>query len=98
MAASTRTKILAFLFTALAGVVGGIWAGEHDRALGSAEAGSAAAQKSAPAATGDRGQEFAAANLCVGCHSPIGGPALSGTLTGRWLSPNITPDRVSGIG
>ena len=39
-----------------------------------------------------------ATNVCVGCHSPASGPALSGRLTGRWLSPNITPDPVSGIG
>ena len=36
--------------------------------------------------------------LCIGCHSPIDGPPLSGQLTGRWLAPNITPDPVSGIG
>jgi cytochrome c553 len=49
--------------------------------------------------TGDgRGQEVADAYGCVRCHSRPDGPALSGYRLGAWLAPNITPDRVSGIG
>jgi cytochrome c553 len=44
------------------------------------------------------GQALAAAHGCAGCHTPAGGPPLSGQLMGAWLAPNITPDRVSGIG
>lgn len=97
MAALIRTKSLALV--ALVSVMGGTWA-EHDGALWSAPDSAVAqtASSNSPATTGDRGQELAAANVCVGCHSPTDGPALSGMLTGRWLSPNITPDRVSGIG
>ncbi|MFL5576735.1 MAG: c-type cytochrome [Gemmatimonadaceae bacterium] len=45
-----------------------------------------------------RGQALAAAHGCAGCHTPGGGPPLSGQLMGPWLAPNITPDPVSGIG
>ena len=31
--------------------------------------------------------------LCIGCHSPIDGPPLSGQLTGRWLPPTSRPIR-----
>src|SRR4051812_13060163 len=53
---------------------------------------------SGPAAAQAPDQEFVAANVCVGCHTPASGPLLSGAQLGRWLGPNITPDRVSGIG
>jgi cytochrome c553 len=45
-----------------------------------------------------RSQDLPAANVCIGCHSPVDGPPLSGILLGSWLGPNITPDPVSGIG
>ena len=44
------------------------------------------------------GRSLAAANVCIGCHSPDSGPPLSGRMLGAWLAPNITPDPVSGIG
>src|SRR5215212_3091100 len=53
---------------------------------------------SGPAAAQASGPEFASANVCIGCHTPASGPLLSGLQLGRWLGPNITPDRVSGIG
>src|SRR3954464_10040031 len=53
---------------------------------------------SGPAAAQGSNQEFVAANVCIGCHTPSSGPLLSGVQLGRWLGPNITPDRVSGIG
>jgi cytochrome c553 len=58
----------------------------------------AAAQASSPAAAQAANPEFMAANVCIGCHTPASGPLLSGMQLGRWLGPNITPDRVSGIG
>src|SRR5919112_430019 len=51
-----------------------------------------------PAAAQIPNQEFASANVCIGCHTPASGSLLSGLQLGRWLGPNITPDRVSGIG
>jgi len=53
---------------------------------------------SGPAAAQSPSQEFTAANVCVGCHTPADGSLLSSMQLGRWLGPNITPDRVSGIG
>jgi cytochrome c553 len=53
---------------------------------------------SGPAAAQASDPEFVAANVCIGCHTPANGPLLSGMQLGRWLGPNITPDRVSGIG
>jgi cytochrome c553 len=58
-----------------------------------------------PAAPSNEGNALAAggvppaAHVCLGCHArPQPQPQLSGQLLGRWLAPNITPDRVSGIG
>jgi cytochrome c553 len=60
----------------------------------------ATAQEARPAATDAHGAAVPPplGDFCVGCHSPSGGPRLSGFLTGAWLAPNITPDPVSGIG
>src|SRR5215211_1516469 len=58
----------------------------------------AAAQAPNPAVTQAPGQEFMAANVCIGCHTPASGSLLAGVQLGRWLGPNITPDHVSGIG
>ena len=52
----------------------------------------------AQASPGEEQQGLAPYGVCIGCHSPAAGPPLSGMLTGQWLSPNITPDPVSGIG
>lgn len=82
-------------------VHGAAWVGANEGMHGLAGVHPAAAQGAPPAATDPpqgTGQELAAANVCVGCHSPAEGAPLSGMLTGRWLSPNITPDPVSGIG
>ena len=49
---------------------------------------------SAPAALQQRGAAVALSNGCTGCH----GANLGGQKIGAWLAPNITPDRVSGIG
>src|SRR4051794_28034645 len=100
MRASARTKRLVGFSVAVAGFAAvalvGHQGGAPARSAGSvlAQTGSEPLAKAARSGT----QEFAAGNVCVGCHSPTNGPALSGMLTGRWLSPNITPDRVSGIG
>jgi len=51
-----------------------------------------------PATAQPANQEFASGNVCIGCHTPANGPLLSGIQLGRWLGPNITPDRESGIG
>jgi cytochrome c553 len=61
----------------------------------------AAGQDNAPKAQNASpgpGGSFAAANVCIGCHSPDAGPPLSGRMLGAWLAPNITPHPVSGIG
>lgn len=79
---SLLTALTATLLIAFTGVSGSV-----DRLAGN---GAAIAQ--APS------QEFVAANVCIGCHTPGDGPLLSGIQLGRWLGPNITPDRVSGIG
>jgi cytochrome c553 len=62
---------------------------------------SALAQPAAPSTQGSAvlgERPPLAARVCVGCHAPPEQPQLSGQLLGRWLAPNITPDRVSGIG
>jgi cytochrome c553 len=83
---SSRPSVLATLAATLSVIIAGL-SGYVGRLAGS---GPAAAQAS--------DQEFVAANVCVGCHTPASGPLLSGMQLGRWLGPNITPDRVSGIG
>jgi cytochrome c553 len=96
MTASYPTRRRFTLPAALATVILGV--GLHasvGRLVGSSPA---AAQASNPAATQAPGQDFTAANVCVGCHTPASGPLLVGMQLGRWLGPNITPDRVSGIG
>jgi cytochrome c553 len=100
MRMSARTARLACLSLVVTGVaasamVGG-WHGlqrlfASGPALAQAGPSTSGAAASAPA-------QGLATNVCAGCHSPANGPALSGRLTGRWLSPNITPDPVSGIG
>lgn len=100
MTSSTRTKRLA-PFVALAGVLAMFGISAQRDVRWSAGAGSAIAQDASSKAKAEAqggGQQPAATNVCVGCHSPTSGPQLSGMLTGSWLSPNITPDPVSGIG
>lgn len=65
-----------------------------------------AQQKSAPAAAqtlAQRGEYLARAGDCVSCHTAPGGQPYAGGLRldtpfGYMLSPNITPDRETGIG
>lgn len=50
-----------------------------------------------------RGRYLASVGDCTACHTPEGGPLYSGgkplqTPFGTLLAPNITPDRVTGIG
>jgi cytochrome c553 len=100
MTASPRSRRLVALGV-LFGVAVGIWGSQPAQMRWPAQAGSAIAQDAyatAQASPGEEPQGLAPYGVCIGCHSPAGGPPLSGTLTGRWLSPNITPDPVSGIG
>ncbi len=68
------------------------------------EAGSAAAPASpASAALRARGAYLARASDCMACHTRRGGPAYAGgrsiaTPFGELVSPNLTPDRQTGIG
>jgi cytochrome c553 len=97
MTASPRSRRLVALGV-LFGVAVGVWGSQPAQTR--AQAGSAAPQDAAVKAqpTAGERQGLAPYGVCIGCHSPAGGPPLSGMLTGRWLSPNITPDPVSGIG
>jgi cytochrome c553 len=96
MAVSAGAKSLARL-SAAAVLAGTVPAAGVSLVGGFAESGPAAAQSASPAAAPDQAQVLAT-NVCIGCHSPVDGPPLSGVVTGRWLSPNITPDPVSGVG
>jgi cytochrome c553 len=88
MTASFPNGLRLVLSGALATAVLGV--GLHVSILDLVGNGSAVAQAS--------NQEFVPANVCVGCHTSADAPLLSGVQLGRWLGPNITPDRVSGIG
>jgi cytochrome c553 len=88
-------KFGAVLLAAVTGISIMTSLGPKDLAPGFARAATAAAQEASP---GAKDKQPAAANVCIGCHSPVDGPPLSGKLMGRWLAPNITPDRLSGIG
>src|SRR4051794_3946425 len=83
---SSRSAVLVTLAATLSVVIAGL-SGSVGRLTGSW-----------PAAAQAANQEFASGNVCIGCHTPANGPLLSGMQLGRWLGPNITPDRVSGIG
>src|SRR5688572_26963765 len=80
----SRSAVLAALAATLSVIVAGL-SGSVDRLAWST-----------PAAAQPANQEFVAANVCIGCHTPANGTLLSGMRLGRWLGPNITPDRVSG--
>jgi cytochrome c553 len=98
MTASPRSRRL-IAFGVLFGVAAGVWGSQPAQTR--AQAGAAAPQNASATAqtsSGEERQGLAPYSVCIGCHSPATGPPLSGMLTGRWLSPNITPDPVSGIG
>ena len=87
MTGSVPRRRSSWLVTAIAGLAAALLgAAGQDNAL--------KAQNASPGP----GQSLAAANVCIGCHSPVAGPPLSGRMLGAWLAPNITPDPVSGIG
>src|SRR4029077_5547136 len=71
--------------------------------LGSALAGSAAAQSRQDFSLIERGRYLAQTGDCVACHTAPGGKPFAGGLAletpfGTILTPNITPDRDTGIG
>lgn len=93
MAPAARGKLRTWLPAGLAGILAIVAAGPGDPLR------PAVAQDAFTAARdASQEQEPRDSNLCVGCHTPVDGPALSGILMGSWLAPNITPDLVSGIG
>ncbi len=86
---------LAFVIAALGAA---IWIGEReDETPASAIASAASADLLA------RGEYLARAGNCLGCHTTRGGPPYAGgrelpTPFGTFVTPNITPDRETGIG
>lgn len=79
-------------------------------ALAATSAGSAAVAQSAPQSTGDamfnvveKGRYLSVLGDCAACHTAPGGQPFAGGLTittpfGNIVTPNITPDRETGIG
>lgn len=72
-------------------------------ALGLLSLASAASAETATPAQIEQGRYLAVVGDCVACHTAPGGPPFAGGLAiqtpfGTLLSPNITPDRQTGIG
>ena len=98
MAAPMRTRHVTYRSVAFAGILVILSAGVACVLVGEGRAKAQGASSSNTTAARDRSQDLSAANVCIGCHSPVDGPPLSGVRLGNWLGPNITPDPVSGIG
>jgi cytochrome c553 len=98
MTAPVRTRRVAYRPVAFAGMLAFLSTGMTCVLVGEGRVFAQGVSSSTATATQGHSQDLPAANVCIGCHSPVGGPPLSGVLLGSWLGPNITPDPVSGIG